>query len=483
MKFLPASGSISSKLARMNIAVSGTALLLACFAFFAYDLISFQKSLVHTLSAEARITGLNSVSAIMFNDRDSARATLDDLASSPDISSAAIVTNGGTVFAQFQRPNASAMSLPPLPPGVVQRSWTSGTHVLLAERILFQGKSVGIVYITARLRELGHRALQYFIIAVVILIFCLIAANLLTAAFRRLVAQQIVSLANMTLAVTRDRDYSLRAPPSREHDEIAVLIDAFNEMLTEIERRDTELRQARDELEQRVEERTSELRTANRELEAFSYTVAHDLRGPLDTIGSLAYLLGQKSESLDAEGQDMIGNLRHSSEKMRALVDDLLNLSRSGSAQIQRSTTDMSRIASDIAAELKASDPQRKAKFDIEPGAVVLADRGLMRVVVDNLMRNAWKYSSGQSMTCIEFAYYRSGHKTVFFVRDNGAGFNPEFADRLFRPFERLHTQTEFPGTGIGLATVQRIVARHGGEVWAEGSVGQGATFYFSLET
>lgn len=483
MNLLPPSNSISSKLIRMNLLVTGTALLLAVVAFFSYDLISFQRSLVQNLEAEARIVGMNSVSALLFNDKEAAQTTLGALSGLPDIRGAAIVSNDGKVFASYRSHEGWSMRFPSLALGLRQQYWTSGADVLLAQRIVFQGRTEGTVYIFARLSELAHRAVKFLIIAIVILLICLVAAILITAAFRRTVAQPIVALAEMSREVTRDRNYGLRAPPKQDGDEISVLIDSFNEMLTQIEQRDSALRQARDELEARVQERTAELKAANRELEAFSYTVAHDLRGPLDAIGGIGFLLQQSyADRIDAEGKEMLDRLRQSSGKMAALIDDLLNLSHAGTSALERSTVDLSKIAASIAEELKAAEPDRNVYFTIAPGAMVLADAGLMRVVLENLIRNSWKYTSQRLSARIEFGFRRLGPQVTFFVRDNGAGFNNDFADRLFKPFQRLHTQGEFAGTGIGLATVQRIIARHGGRAWAEGAVDQGATFYFSLD-
>ena len=484
MRVFPETRSISGKLIRMNLLVSGTALVLACVAFFSYDLISFQQSRIRTLAAEARVVGSNSVSALLFNDKEAAQSTLAALSSSPDIMGAAIVTNDGKVFAEYRSSRGGPMRWTPLPSGRRQMNWVSGSQVLLAQQITFQGTTEGTVYISARLEELGQRARQYLAIAAVILLFCLAAAMLVTAMFRRRVAQPIVALAEMSRAVSRDRDYSLRAPPSRERDEISVLIESFNEMLTQIEQRDVALRHAHDALEERVQERTTELKAANRELEAFSYTVAHDLRGPLDAINGIGFLLQKDyAGSMNAEGREMLENLRRSSAKMAGLIDDLLHLSRAGTTNLERSTVDLSVIAASIADELKTAEPDRNVYFKIAPGAIVLADAGLIRVALENLMRNAWKYTSKLLSARIEFGYKRAGSQIFCYVRDNGAGFNPEFADRLFKPFQRLHTQGEFAGTGVGLATVQRIIARHGGRVWAEGAVDQGATFYFALDS
>jgi light-regulated signal transduction histidine kinase (bacteriophytochrome) len=166
---------------------------------------------------------------------------------------------------------------------------------------------------------------------------------------------------------------------------------------------------------------------------------------------------------------------------MASLIDDLLNLSRATSTPLRRTPVDLSLMAGTILDGLKARDPQRQARFVIRPGARAIVDEGLIQVVLENLLHNAWKYTSRLGAAEIEVGFTEEPAGTVYFVRDNGAGFNPRYADRLFRPFQRLHSQSEFPGTGIGLATAQRIIARHGGRIWAESEVDRGAVFYFTL--
>lgn len=235
---------------------------------------------------------------------------------------AAIVTNDGKVFAGYRSREGWAMRFPPLGAGQNQQSWVSGRDVLLAERIVFQRHSEGTVYIFARLGELGERARRYIGIAAVILLLCLAIAMISTVSFRRQVSKPITALAEMSRQVSKDRNYSLRATPSRDRDEVSVLIEAFNEMLAQIEQRDLALRHARDELEERVQERTAELKTAIREFEAFSYTVAHDLRGPLDAVSGIGFVLEKDyTSSIDADGQEMLQSLRSSSTRMATLID------------------------------------------------------------------------------------------------------------------------------------------------------------------
>jgi signal transduction histidine kinase len=282
--------------------------------------------------------------------------------------------------------------------------------------------------------------------------------------------------------VSRQKDYSVRFPATRQGDELAVLIDSFNEMLKEIQQRDSALRGAHDELELRVAERTRELLAANRELEAFSYSVSHDLRGPLDALNGFSYVLMQQfGEKLQPNGKELVLQIRAAGKRMRELIDDLLNLSRLTTSGGHPEKVDLSAIARSIAEDLRRSAPERAVEFKIPPVTEAFGDMHLLRIVLDNLLQNSWKYTSGKPKARIEFGSETKDGRLVYFVRDDGAGFDPRFMDRLFQPFQRLHSAKEFPGNGIGLATVQRIVRRHGGEIWAEAAVGKGATFYFTV--
>jgi light-regulated signal transduction histidine kinase (bacteriophytochrome) len=268
----------------------------------------------------------------------------------------------------------------------------------------------------------------------------------------------------------------------KSQDELSFLIASFNRMLDQIQQRDRALEESRAALEQRVRERTAELSAANKELEAFSYSVAHDLRGPLQQLTNISFLLRlQQTQANDPEGSSLVDKIFEGSAKMSRLIDDLLNLSRATSTPLNRTAIDLSQMAETIAAGLKAENPERHVEFNLKPGAHVIADEGLMALVMENLIRNAWKYSSKREDAQITFGYRQEAQGTVYFVRDNGVGFNPEHIDRLFRPFQRLHSQSEFPGTGVGLATVQRIIARHGGRIWASGGPDRGAEFAFTL--
>jgi light-regulated signal transduction histidine kinase (bacteriophytochrome) len=231
-----------------------------------------------------------------------------------------------------------------------------------------------------------------------------------------------------------------------------------------------------------VAERTRELVSANRELEAFSYSVSHDLRGPLDALNGFSYvLLKQHGAKLDDQAREIIEHIRASGKRMAQLIDDLLNLSRVTTSVMRTEKVDLSAIARSIMEELCRNAPERKVEFIAPVKEEVQGDPHLLRIVMENLLRNAWKYTSRHAQARIEFGHTENPGRTTYFVRDDGSGFDQTFADRLFQPFQRLHAAADFPGNGVGLATVRRIIQRHRGEVWAQGVVEKGAIFYFTI--
>lgn len=233
------------------------------------------------------------------------------------------------------------------------------------------------------------------------------------------------------------------------------------------------------ELEQRVKERTAQYENANNELSAFSYSVSHDLRAPLRSIDGFSKILLRSCTDLNEDAKDKLNRIVSSAKRMSQLIDDLLGLSKVARAPLQMQTLDLAEIARSVAENVAAENAERVVEWDIEAPLPALGDPGLLRIVFENLLANAWKFSAKRAITKISIGRLPDEH--TFFVRDNGAGFDSAQAEKLFGAFQRLHTEAEFPGTGIGLATVARIIHRHGGRVWAESQVDRGATFYFSL--
>jgi light-regulated signal transduction histidine kinase (bacteriophytochrome) len=263
----------------------------------------------------------------------------------------------------------------------------------------------------------------------------------------------------------------LRRYERRGGDAMAALINSRNEV-----------RKANADLERRVAERTRQLEAANRELEAFVYAVSHDLRAPLRSMSGFSQILQETAPAaLDEKSRHYLQRIQDASLRMSSLIEDLLNLSRIGRSELTARPISLSQIAAEAAAAVRERHPAREVHLEIAPGMDVNADPRLLRIALENLVSNAWKYTARAAQAQVTIGTQAGEHGPVYFVRDNGIGFDMKYADKLFVPFQRLHAETEFPGSGIGLVTIQRIIVRHGGRVWADAKPDEGATFYFTL--
>ncbi|MBU6427746.1 MAG: PAS domain S-box protein [Cyanobacteria bacterium REEB65] len=253
-------------------------------------------------------------------------------------------------------------------------------------------------------------------------------------------------------------------------------------LLAALKHSQAELQRLNAELEVRVRLRTQDLETANQELEAFSYSVSHDLRAPLRSLsGFSAALLEDYGQALDETGKDYLRRIQGAADRLALLIDGLLALSRLSRVDLEKVPVDLSRLARASLRRLREAEPDRQVEATVEPGLVAPGDPRLLEAVIENLLQNAWKFSAGRQLAHIAVGREVRDDKTIFFVRDDGAGFDPSYADKLFAPFQRLHSTAEFPGLGLGLALVKRIIRRHRGDIWATSALGQGTTVFFRL--
>jgi signal transduction histidine kinase len=271
---------------------------------------------------------------------------------------------------------------------------------------------------------------------------------------------------------------------NEERDQQKMEIDLY-QRAREIQQANDQLRMAQNsinELNATLKRQNTQLQSTNKELESFSYSVSHDLRAPLRAVDGFSLaILEDYADKLDDQGKDHLQRVRSASQRMGILIDDMLNLSRISRMELTRQRVNLSEIATEIAAELRQSAPDRSAEFIIAPNLFAEVDPRLLRIMLTNLLGNAWKFTAKRADARIEFGASTEVLSQAYFIRDNGAGFDMTYANKLFGAFQRLHSTTDFPGTGIGLAIVQRIISRHGGQIWAEAKINSGATFYFVL--
>ena len=499
--------SISRKLTWMNMLVSGAALLLACAAFIAYDMVSFRAGIVRNLSTQAQIIGSNSVSALIFNDSQSAENTLSALQAAHNVMFAGIYTPDGKLFAAYSRDaNARVPAMPSFSSGQLETYAFENDDVVLVRSIVFQGKPTGTVCIKSDLKELNSRLQRYVSIAGIVLAVCLVTALLVSSIIRRSVANPIIQLAEAARAVSREKNYSVRAPRTQGSGELTILVDAFNEMLGQIQENEKELREARDDLELRVKERTLELENAKKEVEAFSFsilrakdelerasnfkdqflsTMSHELRTPLNAVLGFSELLtDERYGMLNEKQQRYVKHIHTGGKHLLSLINDILDLSKIEAGRLQLTIENVLvpiSFAEVVDTMRPLADKKSQRLLQEAPSNLgVRADATRFKQVLMNLIGNAIKFTPEAGE--IRVLARRLNGVVRIEVRDSGPGIPAEEQQRIFEAFYRIgESDQKVEGTGLGLAITQRLVQLHGGELGIESQPGAGSCFYFTL--
>ncbi len=499
--------SLRWKAVIIMLSVSAISLLLAVAGMLVQTRASFERQVEQKLFLLAEVIGSNSTAALTFKDAAAATEILSALHSDEHVMAGGLYDAQGMLFARYLRSGVKFEF--PQAPRVDQQASIHSGRAEITRAIDLKGRDIGAVYVLADTSEWDAILWRFGNIAVMMFIAVLTIGFFVSISLQRLVTQPITDLVQLMQRIATEHDSSLRAVKGG-NDELGVLVDGFNGMLDEIGKRRADLENAQDQLrlhlmelnnevaerkraqksirmlnedlERRVKERTAQLELSNKELEAFAYSVSHDLRAPLRGIDGFSnILLAEHLASLNPDGQLLLQRVRNAAQRMGVLIDDLLKLSRITRAQLSREDVDLGALAQEVAERLVIQQPERHVTFTVAPDLHAWGDRNLLAIVFENLLGNAWKFTSKTEDARVELGIDTHEAVPAYFVRDNGAGFDMAHVSQLFNPFQRLHNATEFPGTGIGLATVHRAIKKHGGHIWADAQVGKGATIYFTL--
>jgi signal transduction histidine kinase len=464
---------IQRKLMAVILLATISVLLLAHLVFLTGEFIASRQAAIRQLATLGKVIAANSTTVLAFRNQGAAQQILAALQTEPQVTAAALFDPQGKLFATYPANT---------PPGVIRALPPAATYdfdwltLIGFQPVMQDGRRLGTLYLKFDARESVYRWILFssgLTLAAVAVAVAL--AGFISRSLRRQISQPILTLTETARAISEKQDFSVRAKKLSD-DELGLLTDAFNQMLTEIHKLHSTL-------ELRVAERTAQMEAINRELESFSYSVSHDLRAPLRHINGFTEMLNLQNRSqLDDSGRHYLEVISRAAKQMGTLIDDLLIFSRMGRVELRRSQVNMDQLAAEALAEMADEAKGRNIVWGIGPLPEVNGDRAMFKQVWLNLFSNAVKYTRHRNPARITVRCRQNSFaEWEFLVQDNGAGFDMRYVGKLFGVFQRLHLAEEFEGTGIGLANVQRIILRHGGRVWAEGKIDEGAIFYFAL--
>lgn len=461
------------------LVTSSAVLLLTCMVFFVYEFHSFRQSAISQFTTLGKIIAANSTAALAFEDSQDAAEVLATLRAEPHVVTAVIYDLEGKIFSQYP----ARIFIDPDIKDQLNLGYHFSTTYMDGCQPIFQGsKKLGTLYLKSDLGAMYEKFRLYGIVALLATALSSLLAYQISKVLQKNISNPILVLAETAKAVSLKGDYSVRvASPGK--DELGALTDAFNQMLLQIQEQNKALNEFNQTLEQKVMNRTLELEASNKELESFSYSVSHDLRAPLRSIHGYTNILSENySSQFDEEANRVMKVILNNTEKMGQLIDDLLAFSKLSRTDLTKSKISMSSLVHEVWDELlKMESGRTNIQFKMTMLHDACADRTTIKQVWINLLSNALKYSRKKEMASIDVSSEEKDDSIIYTVRDNGSGFDMKYYDKLFGVFQRLHSQKEFEGTGVGLAIVQRITIKHGGKIWANSEADKGASFYFSI--
>lgn len=456
----------------MQVLASVLVLGLCCLVFVISDIKSYKEQKIESVGTIAQVIDSGSVSAIELLDHEAAKKKLAELRMTSEILNATILDKKGNVFASYTLRGADSVRFS-LANIDNKKAEFVGNYLFVYHNIIKNNEIIGKVCLQAEANKVKDVINEKLQVAALLLVVGIAFAFLIAIIVQRSISSPLSELANVIKKVKESGDYKSRSLVKGKG-EINALSQVFNDMLVKIEKRELSLK-----------ERTAELEFSIKELESFSFSVSHDLRAPIRAINGFARIIEKKyGPQFDAEGKELLNTITSEAVRMGQLIDDLLAFARLGKKEIEKTNVDMTALAKEAVEELlKLSGEKYKAKITVTDLLPSACDRALMKQVFVNLISNSLKYSYPKPEPVIEVGSFSEENSIVYFVKDNGVGFDMKFYDKLYGVFQRLHDPEQFEGTGIGLSIIKKIIVRHGGKVWAEGKVNEGATFYFSLPT